>query len=91
MATRDTIVTLARDLGISVEERPVDRTELYAAKEAFFAGSAAEVLPITSVDRINLGTGEVGPITRTLRDAYFSAVEGRSHTDKGWLTPVWKP
>lgn len=87
--TRDTILTLARERGLAIEERSVDRTELYASDEAFFAGSAAEVLPITSVDRMAVGSGAVGPVTAQLQKDYFDAVEGRAKIKKGWLTPVW--
>jgi branched-chain amino acid aminotransferase len=87
--TRDTILTLARDHGIDVEERPVDRTELYAAQEVFLAGSAAEVMPVISIDRMNLGAGSVGNITKTLQKAYFETVEGRIAAYRRWLTPVW--
>lgn len=87
--TRETILTLAEERGLKIEERMVDRSELYASEEAFFAGSAAEILPITSVDRMPLGNGAVGPVTTMLQADYFSAVEGRSQLDKKWLTPVW--
>lgn len=87
--TRDTILTLARERGLAIEERSVDRTELYASDEAFFAGSAAEVLPITSVDRMAVGSGAVGPVTAQLQKDYFDAVEGCAKINKGWLTPVW--
>lgn len=87
--TRDTILRIARLNGIEVEERTVDRTEAYAADEIFLGGSAAEVLPVTSVDRIVIGSGEPGPVTRLLQDAYFAAVEGRGMLDQGWLTPVY--
>ncbi|EJN06740.1 branched-chain amino acid transaminase [Phyllobacterium sp. YR531] len=87
--TRDTILTLAQDRGISIEERAVDRTELYASDEAFFAGSAAEVLPIISIDRLPVGSGAVGPVTSLLQKDYFDAVEGRGNLEKSWLTPVW--
>ena len=86
--TRDTIITLANDAGIPIEERPVDRTELYAAQEVFLAGSAAEVMPVTSVDRMPVGSDAVGPITRLLQNAYFAAVEGREGSKREWLTPV---
>lgn len=86
--TRETILELAEDLGLDVEVRAMDRTELYAADEAFFAGSAAEVLPIVSVDGIDVGSGKVGQITQKVQSTYFSAVEGRSHTDRNWLTAV---
>ena len=87
--TRDTMMMLARELGIDIIERTVDRTELYAADEMFVAGSAAEVLPVVSVDGIELGDGGVGSATKTLQAAYFAAVTGDSHRDKGWLTPVY--
>lgn len=87
--TRDTILTLARDLGVDVEERSIDRTELYAAEEIFLAGSAAEVLPVTSVDRMSIGGGSVGKVTKTLQKAYFETVEGRVDAYRRWLTPVW--
>jgi branched-chain amino acid aminotransferase len=87
--TRDTIITLARDAGMTIEERPVDRTELYAADELFLAGSAAEVLPAVSIDRLAVGKGAVGPVTAALQEAYFLTVEGRANVAKGWLTPVW--
>lgn len=87
--TRDTIITLAQDAGIPVEERAVDRTELYAAQEVFLAGSAAEVMPVISVDRMAVGTGAVGPVTKLLQNAYFAAVEGRPGSRMEWLTPVW--
>jgi len=87
--TRDTVLDLAAAQGLNVEERAVDRTELYAADEAFFAGSAAEILPITSVDGMMVGNGDVGPVTKALQGSYFSAVEGRSMADRNWLTPVY--
>ena len=87
--TRDTIIDLAGELGLTVEARSVDRTELYTADEMFFAGSAAEVLPVISVDGLGVGNGKPGPATQALQSAYFSAVAGDSHVSKGWLTPVY--
>lgn len=86
--TRDTLLAIARAEGIEVEERAVDRTEAYAADEIFLGGSAAEVLPVTSVDRIEIGSGAPGAITRRLQRAYFDAVEGRAFVERNWLTPV---
>lgn len=86
--TRDTIIDLAAEQGLEVEERTMDRTELYAAEELFLAGSAAEVMPVVSLDRLTIGDGAVGPITRALQGAYFAAVEGRSHRERDWLTAV---
>ncbi len=87
--TRSTILTLAAERGLTIEERSVDRSELYAADELFFAGSAAEVLPIVELDGLAIGEGAVGPVTRLLQTAYFSATIGESARDQGWLTPVY--
>jgi len=87
--TRDTIIDLARACGLAVEERPVDRTELYAADEVFLAGSAAEVMPIVSIDGIDMGDATVGATTRELQKAYFAAVSGDSYRERNWLTPVY--
>ncbi len=87
--TRDTVIELAGEAGMTVEQRPVDRTELAAADEAFFAGSAAEILPVIEVDGIPIGSGGRGPVTKTIQAAYFAAVEGHTKLDRGWLTPVF--
>ncbi|HLJ59701.1 MAG TPA: branched-chain amino acid transaminase [bacterium] len=88
--TRDTILELARDvLKIPVQEREIDRTEMYIADEAFFCGSGAEVTPITSVDHYPVGTGKPGPVTRRLQETYFSVAEGRVPHYRHWLTPVY--
>lgn len=88
--TRDTVIKLAREkLGMTVHERTVDRHEVYDADEAFWCGSGYEVQPIVSLDRMALGNGAPGPVTRALQDAYFAAVEGRSGDHPEWLTPVW--
>jgi branched-chain amino acid aminotransferase len=89
--TRDTLIELARDLGIQVVERTVDKTELYAAKEVFVAGSAAEVLPVVAVDGIAVDTGQPGPITAALQKAYFAAVTGAAAGKGKWLTAVHAP
>jgi branched-chain amino acid aminotransferase len=86
--TRNTVVTLAQGLGIKVSESSMPREMLYAADELFFTGTAVEVSPITSVDRINVGDGEVGPITKQIQTAYFKAVRGEDGDRRGWLTPV---
>ena len=87
--TRDTVLTLGRDeLGLEAEERDVDRSELYAADELFFCGTAWEVTPIVAVDGLNVGDGAPGPVTRKLQAAYFDLVEGRTADARGWLTPV---
>ncbi len=86
--TRDTILQLAVQAGFEIEEREVEKTELYAAEEIFFCGSAAEVKPVIDVDGMIIGTGEPGPITRHLQNDYFAAVSGARADNKGWLTPV---
>jgi branched-chain amino acid aminotransferase len=88
--TRDTLIELARDeLGLPVEERPVDRTELYSADELFFCGSGWEITPISSVDRIPVGGGKPGPLTRRVSDAYHDVTHGRNARYAHWLTPVY--
>ena len=86
--TRDSIITLARELGIPVSEAGIPREMLYIADEAFFTGTAAEVTPIRSVDRIPVGKGEVGPMTRALQREFFGIVHGTQPDRFHWLTPV---
>jgi branched-chain amino acid aminotransferase len=86
--TRDAILKLARDLGIPVAEAGIPREMLYIAEEAFFTGTAAEVTPIRSVDRINVGDGSVGPITKALQREFFGIVRGERPDRFNWLTPV---
>lgn len=86
--TRDTVVTLARDLGIPIVETVIPREMLYIADEVFFTGTAAEVTPIRSVDRVQIGEGHRGPITEKLQQAFFALVEGKSEDKHGWLTPI---
>jgi branched-chain amino acid aminotransferase len=89
--TRSTLLTLfSESLGVTVEQREIDRTELYVADEAFFAGTAAEVTPILSVDRRPVGEGVVGPLTAKVRDAYFRAVRDASAPHPEWRTPVYR-
>ena len=87
--TRETIIELASDvLNMPVEQRPVDRTELYTADELFFCGSGWEIVPITSVDRIPVGSGKPGPLAVRVRDTYMDVVNGRNQAYMHWLTPV---
>lgn len=87
--TRDTIITLAREMEIPVREQPVPREMLYTADEVFVTGTAAEVTPIRSVDRLKIGEGGRGPITRKLQERYLATVRGELPDDRhGWLTPV---
>jgi len=86
--TRDSVIALAGDLGIAVEERDLPREALYSADEVFMTGTAAEITPIRSVDRKPIADGKPGPITRALQDAFFGLFEGRTPDRRGWLTPV---
>jgi len=86
--TRDSVITLARELGLTVVEQPLPREFLYIADEAFFTGTAAEITPIRSVDGIPIGSGSRGPVTARLQEAFFAIVEGRVEDRHGWLTPV---
>ncbi len=84
--TRKTIIALAEELGIPVRRKRLPRAMLYTCDEAFFTGTAAEVTPIRSVDRIPVGQGRPGPITLRLQEAYMEAVRGRLGGRHGWLT-----
>ena len=86
--TRDSILTLARELGIPVVEQAMPREMLYICDEAFFTGTAAEVTHLRSVDRIMVGDGTMGPVTRTLHDEFFAIVNGTKPDRYNWLTPV---
>lgn len=88
--TRDTIITIARDNGIDVVERTIDRTEVYLADEAFLCGSAMEITPIYSIDRYKIGAGECGNITRKIHSLYLKAVTGKLQNHKEWLTPIYE-
>ncbi|GIV60562.1 branched-chain amino acid transaminase [Rhodocaloribacter litoris] len=85
--TRDAVVTLARDLGYTVEEKLIPREALYIADELFFTGTAAEITPIRSVDHYTIGEGRRGPVTKALQEAFFDIVH-RGNDPYGWLTPV---
>ena len=88
--TRHTVMTLCREyMDIEVIERDVDRSELAAAEEAFFCGTAWEVTPITSVDRLPVGGGEVGPVVRGLQDVFFGIATGALDDHPEWRTPVY--
>jgi branched-chain amino acid aminotransferase len=86
--TRDSILKIARELGIPVVEAGIPREMLYIADEVFFTGTAAEVTPIRSVDRITVANGAVGPITKTLQREFFAIVRGEKADRFKWLTPV---
>ena len=86
--TRDSVMRLAVDAGYTVVEQQIAREMLYVADEIFFTGTAAEITPIRSVDRIPVGSGRRGPVTERLQKEFFSLVEGLSEDRYGWLTPM---
>lgn len=86
--TRDTVLTLCRELNIPVQEADIPREMLYLAEEVFFVGTAAEITPLRSIDRIPVGNGKRGPLTERLQQEFFALVEGRKPDRHGWLTPV---
>lgn len=86
--TRDTVIRLAREGGLKVVEKIIPRESLYIADEVFFTGTAAEITPVRSVDRITVGRGRRGDITAQLQETFFDLVKGRVEDSRGWLTPV---
>jgi len=86
--TRNSVMHIAQDLGIPVHEQAVPREMLYLAEEVFFSGTAAEITPIGSVDKIRIGDGKAGPITRAIRFDFYGIANGKVEDRHGWLTPV---
>ena len=86
--TRDTVLTLCRELGIDVEERLIARDELYTADEVFFTGTAAEITPVREVDDRTVGSGARGPLTKRLQDRFFQVVRGPETLHPEWLSSV---
>ena len=89
--TRDSVLALAADLGLAVEERDLPREALYTSDEIFMTGTAAEITPVRSVDRKPVGSGKPGPITRALQQAFFGLFDGSTPDRRAWLTPVAAP
>jgi len=87
--TRATVMTLSEELGYTVEEADIPREMLYVAEEVFFTGTAAEITPIRSIDKVPVGIGRRGPVTEALQTRFFDIVEGRAEDQYGWLTPVY--
>ena len=87
--TRNSVMVLARDLGFTVQEEVLPRELLYIADEAFFVGTAAEITPIRSVDKIQVGAGRRGPVTEALQKAFFAVINGEVPDRHGWLTFVY--
>ena len=86
--TRKAMMVLARDEGIEVEVRSIDRSELYIADEIFLCGTGVQVSPVVGVDHRAVGSGDIGPIARAIRTRYFDAVRGRLPEYRHWLTPI---
>jgi branched-chain amino acid aminotransferase len=89
--TRDSVVKLATDLEIPLKESVIPREMLYLADEVFFVGTAVEVTPLRSIDKITVGKGVAGPITRKIQEEFFAVTSGRKPDRHNWLTPVSAP
>ena len=89
--TRDSVITIARDLNFTVREETLPRETLYIADEVFFVGTAVEVTPIRSVDRVTVGRGRRGPVTEAIQQRFFKIVKGEVPDPYGWLQPVQAP
>lgn len=87
--TRDTTLTIARDLGYEIVERPISRAELYIADEIFLTGTAAEITAVTSIDGMPVGKAKEGPVTKSIRQLYSRIVLADAEQYYRWLTPVW--
>jgi branched-chain amino acid aminotransferase len=87
--TRGRLMSVAADLGFTVQERSIDRTELYVADEVFLCGTGAQISAVVEIDRRTIGSGRPGAVTRQLSQTYFDAVRGRVEAYRDWLTPVY--
>jgi len=88
--TRSTVLELLREAGIETQERDIDRSELAAADEAFFCGTAWEITPVVAIDRLKVGAGEVGSTVRQLQDRFFTIAKGETTDYPEWRTPVYE-
>jgi branched-chain amino acid aminotransferase len=86
--TRDSVIALAGDVGLTVREQDIPREQLYVADELFFTGTAAEITPIREVDNVTIGTGRRGEVTAQLQQAFFDYINGVVPDRRGWLQPV---
>ena len=86
--TRDSVLTIARELGIPVVEQGIPREMLYIADEVFLTGTAAEITPVRSVDKISVGKGTIGPITKSIQKEFYAIIRGERPDRFQWLTPV---
>lgn len=87
--TRNTVIELARELGIPVKERAIDRTELYLADEVFCCGTGVQIVPVESIDHRKVGNGKIGQITKQIQTLYYDVVKGKIEKFKEWCTPVY--
>lgn len=87
--TRDSVLKIAKEKGFPTVERTIDRTELYTCDEAFLCGSAMEITPVLSIDRYQIGSGEIGALTKELHMLYLDIVRGESESFKNWITPIY--
>ena len=87
--TRAAVVESAREMGLKVSERSIDRSELYIGDELFLCGTGAQISPVIEVDHRAIGSGEIGPITKRIQERYFAAVQGRVPEYAHWLTPIY--
>ena len=87
--TRAAVVEIAREMGLKVSERSIDRSELYIGDELFLCGTGAQISPVIEVDHRAIGSGEIGPITKRIQERYFAAVQGRVPGYSHWLTPIY--
>jgi len=88
--TRDAVQELARDLGLELEFRGIDRTELFSADEVFLCGTGVQIAPVTEIDHRTIGDGDTGPVTAALQQAYFAAARGQDPRHMDWITPVYE-
>ncbi|MBV8476595.1 MAG: aminotransferase class IV, partial [Acidobacteria bacterium] len=86
--TRDSVLTIARDLDVPVVEQGIPREMLYLADEVFFTGTAAEITPVRSMDKISVGTGTIGALTKRIQKEFYGIVTGQMPDRFNWLTPV---
>ena len=86
--TRDSVITIAKDLGYSVIEEPMVRDQLYIADEVFVCGTAAEVTAVAEIDTRKIGSGQMGPVTREIQQEFFKIVGGNGARSAAWLDPV---
>src|SRR6185295_4062982 len=89
--TRDSVIKICQELGLTIKERTIQRAALYVADELFFSGTAAEITPIRSVDRITVGSGGRGPITEKIQKAFFEVTKGERRAPGEWLTYINEP